>query len=459
MNAQYVLHPELTLDERVRAMLNTPFEGIMAIDEGCRIIFANQFFLELFQLEEGEMLGKDIRLFLPKCRLPETLGRGYSEWGDILSVKGKEMIVARFPIKKDGAVIGAVVKTIFPDMMVGKSIAEKLGSPVKVSPSAVPIQLHTCMDLIGETPSMLYVKKLARKASRTNSTLLISGESGTGKEVVAQAIHTRSVRRDAPFISVNCGAIPATLIEAELFGYVSGAFTGAMKGGNPGKFELANGGTILLDEIGDMPLDLQVKLLRVLQEKEVWRIGARTPVKLDVRVIASTNRDLREMIHQGTFRQDLFYRINILTIEIPPLRDRKADLPDLVRFLLRRINARIGSGALGITPESMQELLDYDWPGNVRELENLLEQAINWSDGELVSLDKVPNKPWGSQSTEHPPAVDSEELCYRGVIVQKERQMILDALRKCGGNRVRTARELGISRSVLYRKLNKYEIQ
>ncbi|WP_101697556.1 sigma-54 interaction domain-containing protein [Clostridium minihomine] len=458
MKSKFISGSDITLDERIYAMLNTPFEGVLAIDTDCRIFFVNQFFQDFFQMTEQEMLGKDIRVFLPKCLLPETLGRGYSEWGDTLVAKGKESLVARFPIKKDGIVIGALVKTIFPDMVVGKSIAEKLGSPVKVSPSTTPIHLYTCMDLVGETESMLYVKKLARRASRTNSTVLISGESGTGKEVVAQAIHTRSVRRDAPFISVNCGAIPTNLIEAELFGYVSGAFTGALRGGNPGKFELANGGTILLDEIGDMPLDVQVKLLRVLQEREVWRIGARAPVTLDVRVIASTNRDLREMIRQGTFREDLYYRINILAINIPPLRERKADLQDLVRFLLRRINARIGSHAERVTPEAMAEFMGYDWPGNVRELENILEQAVNWSEGELVSLEKVPNKPWeGCPSI--PPEDTIEQPYYHDAMTEKEKQLILDALARNNGNRVHTALDLGISRSVLYRKMDKYKIK
>ncbi|WP_085831859.1 sigma-54 interaction domain-containing protein [Clostridium merdae] len=458
MNSKLISISDLTLEEHIQTMLNTPFEGVLAIDTDCRIFFVNQFFLDFFQTTEKEMLGQDIRVFMPSCRLPETLGRGYSEWGDTLVAKGKEALVARFPIKKDGLVVGAMVKTIFPDMMVAKSIAEKLGSPVKVSPITTPIHLYTCMDLVGETESMLYVKKLARRASRTNSTILISGESGTGKEVVAQAIHTRSVRRDGPFISVNCGAIPTNLIEAELFGYVSGAFTGALRGGNPGKFELANGGTILLDEIGDMPLDVQVKLLRVLQEREVWRIGARAPITLDVRVIASTNRDLREMIRIGTFREDLYYRINILSINIPPLRQRKADLPDLVRFLLQRINARIGSHALGVTPDSMAEFMEYDWPGNVRELENILEQGVNWSEGELVSLKKVPNKPWDVHTNKKEREND-EQPGYHNAMTEREKQLILDALAHNGGNRVHAATELGISRSALYRKLDKYQIK
>jgi transcriptional regulator with PAS, ATPase and Fis domain len=283
--------------------------------------------------------------------------------------------------------------------------------------------LCTCRDIIGETPAMLWVKKLARRASRTSSTLLITGESGTGKEIVAQAIHTRSVRREAPFISVNCGAIPENLLESELFGYVDGAFTGAKKGGKPGKFELANGGTILLDEIGDMPLSMQVKLLRVLQERAVWRIGAMAPTMLDVRVMASTNRDLRQLVADKTFRQDLYYRLNVLEIPLPPLRERLADLPMLAETLIQRINARIGSDATGIQPECLEVLMGHQWPGNVRELENLLEQAVNWSEEPLIDVRNIPAGPARRESA--PPAPVQP---FRNAVEETERGLIISAL-------------------------------
>ena len=314
------------------------------------------------------------------------------------------------------------------------------------------------MSIVGETESMLYVKKLARRASRTSSTLLITGESGTGKEIIAQAVHTRSVRRDAPFISVNCGAIPRDLIESELFGYESGAFTGAKRGGSPGKFELANGGTILLDEIGDMPLDMQVKLLRVLQEKEVWRVGGAAPVKLDVRVMASTNRDLLQMMREGAFRQDLYYRLNILSIHMPPLRERLDDLPDLIQSLLCRINQRIGSHASGITPESMKIARRYSWPGNVRELENVLEQAVNWSNDSVIDFCRIPNHFWEESPYNSEIKRSSEPVILQQELGRKERELLECTLQEAGGNRSEAARILGISRSALYRRLEKYKM-
>ena len=288
--------------------------------------------------------------------------------------------------------------------------------------------------------------------------MLITGESGTGKEIIAQAIHTRSVRRDAPFISVNCGAIPRELIESELFGYESGAFTGAKRGGSPGKFELANGGTILLDEIGDMPLDMQVKLLRVLQEKEVWRVGGSAPIKLDVRVMASTNRDLLQMVREGTFRQDLYYRINILSIHMPPLRERLDDLPALIESLLERINKRIGSKATGVTPESMAIARRYSWPGNVRELENVLEQAVNWSNDEVIDFRRIPNRFWEDTTEDVLSVRPLKAAALQDELRLTERDLLEKTLREAGGNRSKAAQLLGISRSALYRRLEKHGI-
>ena len=446
--------------ELVSHLINTPFEGVLAVDADGVVCFVNDFFGQLLQVDPEQVIGQHIDKVLPGCRLTDTLVRGYSEWGDMLDIAGKEVYTARFPLKEDGVLIGAMLKTVFPDLMVGRSIAERMMFLDSQTAPIPPAQkLFTCLSIVGETDSMLYVKKLARRASRTSSTLLITGESGTGKEIIAQAIHTRSVRRAAPFISVNCGAIPRELIESELFGYESGAFTGAKRGGSPGKFELANGGTILLDEIGDMPLDMQVKLLRVLQEKEVWRVGGSAPIKLDVRVMASTNRDLLQMVRDGTFRQDLYYRINILSIHMPPLRERTSDLPDLIDSLLCRINNRIGSKATGITPESMEIAQRYSWPGNVRELENVLEQAVNWSNDELIDFHRIPNRFWEEeQNTSFGLVQKKDQVALQDELLRKERDLLEKTLRDAGGNRSKAAQLLGISRSAFYRRLEKHGI-
>lgn len=440
-------------------MLNTPFEGILAVDAAGIVCYVNNFFVQLLQQDEQQLIGLHIEQVLPDCRLSDTLVRGYSEWGDILNINGQEIYAARFPLKDNGVLVGAMLKTIFPDMMVGRSVAERMMfQGTQTAPIPPTRNLFTCMSIVGETENMLYVKKLARRASRTSSTLLITGESGTGKEIIAQAIHTRSVRRDAPFISVNCGAIPKELIESELFGYEGGAFTGAKRTGSPGKFELANGGTILLDEIGDMPKDMQVKLLRVLQEKEVWRVGGSVPIKLDVRVMASTNRDLLQMVQDGTFRQDLYYRLNILSIHMPALREHIEDLPALIDSLLKRINQRIGSSAKGITPQSMEIAMNYAWPGNVRELENVLEQAVNWSNDELIDFCRIPNKFWEHSPSPHSKAKKPKPVELHSEIARTEKELLEQALIEFGGNRSEAAKALGMSRTTFYRRLEKYNL-
>jgi transcriptional regulator with PAS, ATPase and Fis domain len=438
----------------MKAIVNNPFEGIMAIDSDGVVFFANAFFLEILNCSEQDIIGKKIFEVIPTCKLFETVGQGYSIWGETLKINAKEFLVARFPLKIDGQTVGAMVKTVFPDQTIAKEIVHKLSQPVKMDSYFVQ-PLCTCRDIIGETSPMLYVKKLARKASRTSSTLLITGESGTGKEIIAQAIHTRSVRREAPFISVNCGAIPENLLESELFGYVDGAFTGARKGGKPGKFEMANGGTILLDEIGDMPLYMQVKILRVLQERAVWRVGATTPTKLDVRVMASTNTDLKVLVKEKKFRQDLYYRLNVLEINIPPLRERLEDLPMLIQSLIQRINHKIGSDAQGITRESMEILNSYSWPGNVRELENLLEQAVNWSEEPLIDIRKIPIKPW---ETEYGGPMTADDKSFRNLVEETEKELIIKALERNNGNKAKAARALNMQRSVLYKKMERMNI-
>ena len=439
-------------DIRLKSIIDNPFEGIMAIDTAGIIFFANAFFLDILNCSNQNVIGKIVWDIIPTCRLFETVSQGYSIWGETLKINAKEYLVARFPLKIDGKTVGAMVKTVFPDQTIAKEIVHKLSQPNRVGNSCMQL-MCTCRDIIGETAPMLYVKKLARRASRTSSTLLITGESGTGKEIIAQAIHTRSVRREAPYISVNCGAIPENLLESELFGYVDGAFTGAKKGGKPGKFELANGGTILLDEIGDMPLYMQVKILRVLQERAVWRIGATTPTMLDVRVMASTNSDLKQLVKEKKFREDLYYRLNVLEINIPPLRERVDDLPLLAQALIQRINKKIGSDAQGLTEESLAILKSYTWPGNVRELENLLEQAINWSDDSLINVCKIPVRPWEFDSR-----LTGVDKPFRHQVEETERELIMNALERANGNKARAARVLNMQRSVLYKKLERMNI-
>lgn len=305
--------------------------------------------------------------------------------------------------------------------------------------------------IIGKSKYLHQVISVCKRVARNNSTVLLTGETGTGKEMLAQAIHRESHRSSGPFIAVNCAAIPAELVESELFGYEDGAFTGARKGGCPGKFELANGGTIFLDEIGDMPLKAQVSLLRVLQEKQLCRVGGHQIVPVDVRVIAATHRDLAEMTQEGAFRQDLFFRLNVVNVNIPPLRARKDDIELLTGFFLEKYKAEMDRPELVMTPEAMVKFQEYHWPGNVRELENIIEGLVNVVEEGVITPENLPRAmtepPAQLQDTEH--AVTLKDM---------EKTAIKRAIIDCGGSLSAAATRLDISRSTLYRKIKEYEI-
>ena len=292
----------------------------------------------------------------------------------------------------------------------------------------------------------------AKIAGKSTSTVLLLGESGTGKEVFAQSIHNYGKRKEGPFIAVNCAAMPRELIQSELFGYCDGAFTGAKKGGRPGKFELANGGTLLLDEIGEMSLDLQVNLLRVLQEKNVVRIGGESPIPIQVRVIAATNKNLRKAVEEGTFREDLYYRLNVMTLLVPPLRERGEDIDILVAKILTKMSVKLGKEVLKIDPEVRKIFRQYDWPGNIRELENVLECSINMMDGDILTVEYLPTYLTNCKETKMNDQGDIISLS------QLECSAIEDAMKKCEGNITQVAKALGIGRNTLYSKLNKYQI-
>ncbi|SBW04297.1 putative Signal-transduction and transcriptional-control protein [uncultured delta proteobacterium] len=311
-------------------------------------------------------------------------------------------------------------------------------------------------DIVGDCAKTRDMVKDARRIARSGGNVLILGESGTGKELIAQSIHAASDYSAGPFVAINCGALPKGLIESELFGYEKGAFTGASREGQVGKFELADGGTIFLDEIGDMPLDVQVTLLRVLETKQVHRIGAKFPKTVNVRIIAATNKKLQDAICDKTFREDLYYRLNVFTISLPPLRERKEDLLALACFFLRKYGRK--GREYGISPRAAEFLLAYHWPGNIRELENVIERAVNITDSLVIEPEHLP--PFIAASgfvvppQEAPQAVSDPEL----TVQDSEKQVILAGLEKCNGNMTATARCIGVSLRTLYRKMEKYRI-
>lgn len=332
-------------------------------------------------------------------------------------------------------------------------------------------------EIYGSSEAISKARALSVRAARGDSTVLITGESGTGKEVFAQTIHALSDRRNGPFVSVNCAAIPETLMETELLGYASGAFTGATKGGKPGKFELANRGSIFLDEIGDMSLSLQAKLLRVVQDRTVERVGGVKGTPVDVRIIAATNHDLTRLVAERRFRLDLYYRLNVISINLPPLRERPEDIPAICRRSLVKLNARCGTDVRAVASEAMKALLTYDWPGNVRELENVLERALNLVDGDVIGLEHLPDyvlrvsrdsRDGGSGGAGLFPsevagsdtgAASARELggeTLESLLWRVERERLAETLEASGGNKAKAARKLGISRSAFYEKLARY---
>nr|WP_277444894.1 sigma 54-interacting transcriptional regulator [Pelotomaculum isophthalicicum] len=298
--------------------------------------------------------------------------------------------------------------------------------------------------IIGKSNDMEKLKRLALMAAQTASTILITGGCGTGKELFAQAIHNASSRWYQPFININCAAIPAELAESELFGYEGGAFTGASKHGKPGKFELADRSTIFLDEIGDMPLPLQSKLLRIIQEKEVMRVGGLHPKKIDVRIIAATNQDLQKLYYEGKFRQDLYYRLKVISLNIPPLSTHSEDIPILVNYFIDIYSKANNKQIKGISKEAMNYLLSYDWPGNIRELGNVIERAILFCKEKIIRLEDL-----GVSNNNSNIESGADIFSLSGI----ERDTILKALQATNGNKSQTAKILGISRSTLYKKL------
>ena len=310
--------------------------------------------------------------------------------------------------------------------------------------------------LIGQHPLIQKIHVLIKKVTATEATILLMGESGTGKELVARALHALSPRTDRPFIPVNCGAIPAELLESEIFGHERGAFTGAI-GARSGMFQLANGGTIFLDEVGEMSPSLQVKLLRVLQDREVRPVGADRSTRVDVRVVAATNKDLQQEVERGTFREDLFYRLQVIPIIMPPLRERRSDIPLLIQHFLEKHNAKRPDRPVHITDESMVHLWEYDWPGNVRELENLLERLVILSEDGFIRVESLPSniRSFISEKRIPKPTLGDSGLDLNSAVEEFENQLIGEALRRTKGNKQAAARLLGLKRTTLVAKLRR----
>lgn len=449
----------------LEGLIESPYMVYVIVDKDGYITTMNQTYLDIIGMKKEDVIGKYILNITPTSELPQVLKTGRIDKADIYPIMGRDTIVTRLPIIKNGEIVGAIGKSLFLDMSGAKILVKKLQDTEKELNvykdefSKLYSAKWQFSDLIGQNPIFLSVKSMAEHVSQTNSTLLITGESGTGKELYAQAIHNVSPRKAGPFIRINCAALPENLLESELFGYEDGAFTGARRGGKQGKFELARGGTIFLDEIGDMPMAMQTKMLTVLQERTVERIGGSVPVSVNVRVIAATNRDLEAMVSKQEFRQDLYYRLNVVRLNIPPLRKRSDDVPLIADALLDRINKDLATNIKGLSDRARALLMDYSWPGNVRELENLLERAVNMANmnhNDYLSIKHFPSLT--EDRAINTELLEEEIINLPEAMENLEKQIIMKALEKTSNNRVHAAKILGIHSSALYRKLSKYGI-
>ncbi|TYO93303.1 sigma-54-dependent Fis family transcriptional regulator [Desulfallas thermosapovorans] len=449
-----------TLQHTLRTVLDIAYDGIVVVDKEGYITFFNQSLADFFGLAARDAIGRHVTDVLENSRLHIVARTGVPETAQLQQVGGSYYVVSRLPIVENGRVVGAVGKIMFRNLEEIRELARRMDNlESQLSFYREELQKNsgsrfTFDSIITVSPAMVKLKGEALQAARGISTVLIRGASGTGKELFAQAIHTASPRREGPFVKVNCAAIPEHLMESEFFGYAPGAFTGAMRGGKPGRFELAHGGTIFLDEIGDMSPGLQAKLLRVLQDREFDRVGGTHPVQVDVRVVAATNRELEEMVARGDFREDLFYRLNVIALAIPPLRERPEDILPLVHYFLRKYNNIFGARVTDLDHEALEILKAHHWPGNVRELENVIERAVNFVTGSII---RVKDLPAYLRREKSDPGRRAGGSNYRARLDDVEREIIQAALKSTRGNKTQAARMLGISRSRLYVKLKKLD--
>lgn len=446
-----------TANKHFYAIMESISEGLITIDNRGIVMDINLFARRFLSLNEEDIVGKSINIILDKTNTNKILkiisnGKKYEESEVYFKTKsGRKIscIISVTPIKDTSThEVEGIVITFKEARKVHKLVNKIVGAEA----------IYTFEDILGESKKIKDTIKLASAAANSDATILLLGESGTGKEMFAHSIHNKSPRRNKPFVFLNCAAIPRDLVATELFGYVEGAFTGAKRGGHPGKFELADGGTIFLDEIGDMPLETQTNLLRVLETKEVVRIGGHHVIPTNVRVIAATHKDLKKEVELGNFRRDLFYRLNVMPIHIPPIRNRRKDIKIFIDYFLEKISTNLGKKINGVSDSFYEGMMNYSWPGNVRELQNVMQLAINIVDNHgVLEYEHLPSHMKLKDTAKDTPQNHglSKELL---TLEEIERIAISKTIREVDGNMALAAKILGIGRSTLYRKMDKYQL-
>ncbi|MDI3325059.1 sigma 54-interacting transcriptional regulator [Pontibacterium granulatum] len=444
-------------NQHLLELLSNLCQGSIAVDAQCRIAWISDQYRQLMGLsQEANLIGQDIEAVLPTTQMPRVVKSGKPVFVDLMSINGRWCLVTRLPLKNaNKEIMGALGFVFYDDLDSLQPLFDKFARLRRQfeSENLIRPSKYALDDLLGESDPINKLKRQALRAAQLDTTLLLLGETGTGKELLAQGIHHASPRRHGPFVGINMGALPESLVEAELFGTAPGAYTGADRKGRKGKIQLANGGTLFLDEIAEMPLPMQSKLLRVLQEREVEALGSNRLEKVDVRVIAATAKDLRALVDTGEFRADLYYRLNVLPIRLPPLRERNGDVLTLSERLLTQVQKDTQLAPLPLSQAARNWLLTYHWPGNVRELRNRLERACVMAEGDQIepadlgALDDLP-----TDTTTAPP-VKAESLSDQRL--QAERIALENALAENGGNKTAAARQLGISRATFYERLKR----
>jgi transcriptional regulator with PAS, ATPase and Fis domain len=440
------------------------FGGLLIIDLNSRIIFVTSRYAEFFlDTTYEEAVGRPLQTFVADSELTEVLRTGIPRLGHVINRKGQSLVVSLFPLTERGKVIGAMGIVIFPRLEEARSFARRIiGTDTQLDYYKEEVKRlwgakYSFDSIRGSSLSIVEAKRKAWDIAATNSPVLITGSTGTGKELFAHAIHLDSQQKDGPLVTVNCAGIPDNLVESELFGYESGAFTGARKGGKPGKFELAHTGTIFLDEVGELPMHAQAKLLRVLQEREVERVGGTSLIPVKVRVISASNIDLEVLVAQGKFREDLLYRLNVFSVRIPSLADRMEDIPALSHFFIAEFNREAGTKVTGLNDPALSILMNYRWPGNVRELKNAIERACLEA---KMGLIKPENLYYITEKSGYKDGSDRRPLplSLKEVTSQAEKEAILNALDMTRGNKQQACRILGINRTTFYKKLKELGI-
>lgn len=443
-------------DEIFETVFENAYHCFVVVDDQGLVTYMNNSYCRFLELDKQEVIGKHVADVIENTRMHIVVQTGKEEIADLQYIRGNHMIANRIPVRSEGRIVGAVGTVLYRDtkewMLMNSHIKDLLleiehyRNQLKEQ-HGITYSLH---DIAGSSKQMSELKEKIKKVSPGDVSVLLRGESGTGKELFAHSIHHLSDRNTKPFVKVNCAAIPEHLIESELFGYKEGAFTGAKRGGKLGKFQLADGGTLFLDEIGDMPLSAQVKILRVLQEGEIESIGSEAPKKVDVRIIAATNQPLEQLIKKQLFREDLFYRINVVQVFIPPLRERPDDIRIITKFILHKVRARTGKRVMDIDPAAMTQLTYYSWPGNIRELENVIESAVHLTNDEKITVADLPDRM-------HPPAnIEKRTGNLKEILELTEKKTIQHAMKESKGDKERAMQILGIKKSSFYEKLRKY---